>query len=69
MDAPIPGVVTVEEVVAEALANLAEGPTCFPTIELREGSKHLGAMPRNDAVRMLIEVGAGVMGADDEVPQ
>jgi hypothetical protein len=28
---------------------------------LRAGSKHLGAMDRNDAVRLMLEVGAGVM--------
>lgn len=58
---PIPGAATPEEVVAEALAHLGAGPTHFVGDLLREGSKHLGAMPRNDAVRLLLEVGAGVM--------
>jgi short-subunit dehydrogenase len=66
---PIPGAVTPEETVAEALANLSNGPTWFVGEMLREGSKHLGAMSRNDAVRMMIEVGGGIMGPDEDVVQ
>ena len=58
---PIPGAATPEEVVGEALAQLGRGPTWFVGEMLREGSKHLGAMDRNDAVRLMLEVGAGVM--------
>lgn len=65
-DAPIPGSATAEQVVAEALANLANGPTCFAGEDVREGAKHLGAMTRNDAARMLLEIGGGVMGRDEE---
>jgi short-subunit dehydrogenase len=57
----IPGAATPEEVVAEALVHLGTGPTCFVGDLLREGSKHLGGMDRNDAVRLMLEVGAGVM--------
>jgi short-subunit dehydrogenase len=57
----IPGAATADEVVAEALAHLGRGPTWFVGEMLREGSKHLGAMDRNDAVRLMLEVGAGVM--------
>ena len=58
---PIPGAATPAEVVGEALAQLGRGPTWFVGEMLREGSKHLGAMDRNDAVRLMSEVGAGVM--------
>jgi short-subunit dehydrogenase len=58
---PIPGAATPDEVVQDALANLGRGPTWFVGEMLREGSKHLGAMDRNDAVRLMLEVGAGVM--------
>jgi short-subunit dehydrogenase len=58
---PIPGAATPEEVVADALTNLADGPTWFVGEALREGSKHLGAMARNDAARLMLQVGAGVM--------
>jgi short-subunit dehydrogenase len=58
---PIPGAATPDEVVQDALAHLGRGPTWFVGEMLREGSKHLGAMDRNDAVRLMLEVGAGVM--------
>lgn len=67
-EAPIPGAATAEAVVAETLANLANGPTCFVTEDVREGVKHLGAMSRNDAARLMLEVGGGVMGPDEQVP-
>lgn len=63
--APIPGAATAESVVAEALANLSNGPTCFATEDVREGVKHLGAMSRNDAARMLVELAGAVMGTDE----
>jgi len=58
---PIPGAATPDEVVADALANLTDGPTWFVGDMLREGSKALGSLSRNDAARMMLEVGAGVM--------
>ena len=66
LDAPIPGAATPESVVEEALANLADGPTCFGTDDVREGAKHLGAMSRNDAARIMLQMAGGVMGADEE---
>ena len=65
---PIAGAATAEDVVAEALANLANGPTCFATEDVREGVKHLGAMSRNDAARVMLQLDGGVMGSDDAVP-
>lgn len=65
---PIPGAVTPDEVVADALANLSNGPTWFVGEQLREGARHLGTLTRSEAVKMLVKVGAGVMdtkhGAD-----
>jgi short-subunit dehydrogenase len=58
---PIPGAMTPEEVVAEALDNLSAGPTWFAGEMLREGSKVLGGMARSDAARVMLEAGAGVM--------
>ncbi len=66
VDTPIPGVASAEEVVAEALAHLADGPICFATADVREGSKHLGAMSRNDAARMMLSIDGGLMGPDQE---
>ncbi len=62
-DSPIPGAVSAAEVAGEAVANLANGPTRFVGDLLRDGAQQLGAMPRNDAVRLMIEMGGGVMGA------
>ena len=58
---PIPGAATPDEVVADAIAHLSNGPTWFVGEQLRDGARHLGALTRSDAVKMLIEYGAGVM--------
>jgi len=58
---PIPGASTPAEVVREALANLAKGPTWFVGAELREGAKLMGGMDRSDAVRLMFQAGDGVM--------
>ena len=50
---------------SEAVANIANGPTWFVGEMMREGSKLLGSMPRNDAVQMMVDVGGGVMGDVD----
>ena len=65
-DSPIPGAVSATDVAEEAVTHLGDGPTWFVGDLLRDGAQHLGAMPRNDAVRLMIEVGGGVMGADQE---
>jgi hypothetical protein len=63
---PIPGAVSAEEVAEQAIARLPHGPTWFVGDLLREGAKQLGAMPRSDAVRLMIELGGGIMGASQE---
>ena len=63
---PIPGAVSAEDVAEEAVANLGNGPTYFVGDMLRDGAQQLGAIPRNDAVRLMIEMGGGVMGAGKE---
>ena len=65
-DSPIPGAVSAEEVAELAVANLANGPTWFVGDLLRDGAQQLGAIPRNDAVRLMIEMGGGIMGAGQE---
>jgi short-subunit dehydrogenase len=49
----IPGALTAEETVAEAIANLTNGPTWFVGEQLRDGAKHMGAMTRSELVRMM----------------
>jgi uncharacterized protein len=66
-DRPIPGAVSAAEVAAEAIAQLPHGPTRFVGDMLRDGAQQLGALPRNDAVRLMIELGGGIMGADTNV--
>jgi uncharacterized protein len=66
-DSPIPGAVSVTDVAEEAVAHLADGPTWFVGDLLRDGARQLGALPRNDAVRLMIQMGGGVMGAGQEV--
>ena len=58
---PIPGAATPEEVVFDAFENLADGPTWFMGELLQEGSKALGGMGRNEAARVMLKAGAGVM--------
>jgi short-subunit dehydrogenase len=59
---PIPGAVTADEVVAEAVANLSNGPTWFVSEQLREAVRRLGAMTRNDAVKAMLQAGGTSMG-------
>jgi short-subunit dehydrogenase len=66
-DRPIPGAVSADDVARDALEHLADGPTWFVGDMVRDGARHLGAMPRGDAVRLMIEMGGGVMGAGQEV--
>jgi uncharacterized protein len=53
----IEGVSSVGEVIDDALANLADGPTWFVGEQLRAGAPLLGGMDRGDAVRAMIELG------------
>jgi short-subunit dehydrogenase len=52
---PIPGVSTADEVVAEAIANLSNGPTWFVGEQLREGARHMSGMTRSEVVQMMLE--------------
>ncbi|KPI00429.1 short-chain dehydrogenase/reductase SDR [Actinobacteria bacterium OK074] len=61
---PIPGAVTAEQVVAEAIANLANGPTWFAGEQLRESTRKLSALPRNDAVRAMLRHSRGGVMAE-----
>ncbi len=63
-DDPIPGATPAETVAAEAIANLANGPTWLAGDDVRLGFEHLGAMSRNDAVRLMIDVAGAAMGSD-----
>ncbi len=64
---PIPGASTVDEVVADAIAHLADGPTRYVGEMLRDGAQALGGMPRNDAVRLMAEHGGTLMSTPLDV--
>lgn len=57
--APIPGTANPEEVVAEVLENLTNGPTLLVGERVREGSKMLRALTRSDAVRAMMAMSSG----------
>jgi len=58
---PLPGIVTAEDTAAEAIANLANGPTWFVGDEVRQQTSAFYAISRSDAVRLAIEYGGGAM--------
>jgi short-subunit dehydrogenase len=58
---PIPGAITPDDTVAEAIANLQNGPTWFVGEQLRNSAQLLGSMARNDAVAMMKQYGGGIM--------
>jgi uncharacterized protein len=63
---PVPGSATTEQVVAEALANLSDGPTWFVGEQLRQTAAQLAALPRGDAVRAIMRHTGGTMAARQE---
>ncbi len=65
-DDPIPGAATAERVVAEALTNLSNGPTCFAGDDVRMGEAAFRGMSRNEAVSMLATMAGGAMGTGNE---
>jgi len=62
IESPVPGATPTETVAADAIANLANGPTWLAGEDVRVGFPYLGAMPRNDAVRVMIDVAAASTG-------
>ncbi len=63
-DAPLPGVATVDEVVGDALAHLAHGPSWMVGEQLRAGLQMLGGLPRNDAVDLMMKAASATMDHD-----
>jgi short-subunit dehydrogenase len=55
----IPGASTPEEVVADALAHLTNGPTWLVGERLREGSQKLRSLTRSDAVKAMLQMTEG----------
>lgn len=61
-DQPPPDAAPVDEVIATAFANLSNGPTVLVGDQLRGIGQMLGAMDRNDAVKLMAQAIAGAMG-------
>ncbi|MBX9638601.1 MAG: SDR family NAD(P)-dependent oxidoreductase [Mycobacteriaceae bacterium] len=59
-----PGAVDVDDVIAEAFENLANGPTWIVGEELRGGMQMLGSLTRNQAVELISAASAAAMGSD-----
>ena len=66
---PIPGASTAAEVVTDAIANLANGPTWFVGEQLRQGAVQLGGMPRSAAVKMMVQHGGATMNPSTPVQE
>ena len=61
-DAPLPGVTTVEEVVADAIERLPHGPSWMVGEQLRTGATLLtGGMTRNELVAVMVEMSQEAM--------
>jgi short-subunit dehydrogenase len=63
-DAPLPGVATVDQVVGDALAHLADGPSWMVGEHLRAGIQMLGGMSRGEAVGLMMKAASATMDHD-----
>lgn len=61
-DEAVADAATAEEVVADAFENLGNGPTRLVGETMRAGMRMVGALPRNDAVALMIAASAASMG-------
>ncbi len=61
-DQPLADAATVDEVVAEAFDNLANGPTWIVGENLRAAQQMIGSLTRNEAVNLMIAASAATMG-------
>jgi uncharacterized protein len=60
-----PDAASVDEVIGEAFENLTNGPTLMVGDMMRAASQMLGSMTRNEAVNLMIQASAAVMGSDN----
>ena len=61
----VPGLSSIDAVTERLLANLGNGPTVFADDLLAAGAQYFGAMPRNEAVRTMMQHAAATMGPTD----
>lgn len=53
---------TVDDVIAEAFENIANGPTWIVGENMRAALQMMGSVPRNEAVRFIMQATAAAMG-------
>lgn len=63
-DRPLPGVNTVEQVVADAIEHLPRGPSWMADAVLRDSAPLLAGMSRAELVAMMVQASASTMGDD-----
>jgi hypothetical protein len=63
---PTPGATTAEDTVAEAIANLENGPTWFVSEEFRKQEAMMRSMTRQQIVQVMLQMSDEFMGSDDE---
>ena len=61
-DAPLPGVNTAAQVVAEAIEHLPDGPVWMADETLRASAPMLGGLSRAELVAMMTAASAATMG-------
>jgi len=66
-DVPLPGAATVDEVVRDAIEQLAHGPTRMVGEQVRAAARFFGGMERIDAVTAMTQASAATMAADPPV--
>jgi uncharacterized protein len=59
-----PDAASVDEVISEAFENLANGPTLMAGDMMRLAAQMLGSLTRNEAVNLVTQAQAAVMGGD-----
>jgi short-subunit dehydrogenase len=57
----VPGALSAQETVAEAIASLPNGPTRFVGERIRQSAARLAGMTRNEAVNLLLQSTGGTM--------
>jgi len=57
--------VAVDDVIAEAFANLTNGPTWVVGEDMRAAMQMLGSLSRNQAVELISQASAAAMGSAD----
>jgi uncharacterized protein len=67
--APIPGATSAADTVAEAIANLENGPTWFVSEEFRNSEAMMRSMSRNDIVKAMLQSAGGIMGPDGDAAE